>query len=265
MTKKFHVLIIDPQRDFCDDEGALAVPGAHLDMYRLSQMLYRLSDRIECIHCTLDTHHLFDISHPIFWINDSGEHPAPFTIISFDAVQQKKWRTTKQEYQSYALEYVMRLDENHRYPLCIWPPHCLIGTSGHNVHHLLSEALMEWEEKHKANVNYILKGTNIKTEHYSAVQADVPDPEDPNTMINQSLIDSLKQAGAILVAGEALSHCVRYTVEDIVSQFTPEEVRKIVLLGDCCSAVNGFEIQAEDFVNDMVKRGVKVSNSIDFH
>ena len=65
--QKVHLLIIDPQRDFCDSDGALSVPGADKDIKRLSNMIERLENKILNIHCTLDNHHLFDISHPIFW------------------------------------------------------------------------------------------------------------------------------------------------------------------------------------------------------
>jgi nicotinamidase-related amidase len=43
--KKLHLLIIDPQRDFCDPNGTLAVPGADADMKRLSDMINRIGDK----------------------------------------------------------------------------------------------------------------------------------------------------------------------------------------------------------------------------
>jgi|GEM_PF-6949980 len=39
------------------------------------------------------------------------------------------------------------------------------------------------------------------TEHYSAVLAEVPDDEDPDTQLNQALIDRLDTADTILIAG----------------------------------------------------------------
>ena len=79
---KIHLLIIDPQSDFCSPNGALFVPGADQDMLRLSKMVDRISGKIDEIHVTMDSHHEVDIAHPIFWINSKGEHPDPYQIIS---------------------------------------------------------------------------------------------------------------------------------------------------------------------------------------
>lgn len=49
MSQKLHILIVDPQNDFCtaDDghgnKGTLVVPGADADMSRLSRLIRRLS------------------------------------------------------------------------------------------------------------------------------------------------------------------------------------------------------------------------------
>ncbi|GBC60996.1 nicotinamidase/pyrazinamidase [Desulfonema ishimotonii] len=262
--EKIHLLIIDPQRDFCDTDGALAVPGADQDMVRLAGMIRRIEDKLWDIHCTLDTHHLFDISHPIFWVDMNRNHPAPFTIISRADVENGTWRTTNPQYQQYVLTYVSRLETNNRYPLCIWPPHCLIGSKGHNVVPVLADALMKWEENQVGMADYVTKGSNYKTEHYSAVQADVPDPSDPSTMLNNRLITTLEEADTILLAGEALSHCLRFTVEDIADTFDESHIRKMVLLADCASSVAGFEQQGEDFVNGMTARGMRISSSVDY-
>ncbi|QTA82403.1 Uncharacterized protein dnl_47780 [Desulfonema limicola] len=262
--KKIHLLIIDPQIDFCEPDGALAVPGADADMERLADMINRIGDKICDIHCTLDTHHLFDISHPIFWLNLKGEHPDPFTIITKADVEKNIWHPANAQYQKYVLDYVSQLEINKRYPLCIWPPHCLIGTRGHNVFPVLAHAMQKWEKDHIAMVNYVAKGSNFKTEHYSAVQADVPDPGDPLTMLNNDLIKALEKADIILIAGEALSHCLKFTIEDIADNFEEKHIKKMVFLKDCASSVPGFENQGQDFVKAMNARGMQISNSVDF-
>lgn len=262
--KKIHLLVIDPQVDFCATDGALSVPGADRDMERLAGMINRLENDLWDIHVTLDTHHFFDISHPVFWIDGKGEHPAPFTIITRDDVDNSVWRATNPAYQKYALDYVARLETNNRYPLCIWPPHCLIGSQGHNVFPVLADALLAWEQNQTGMVDYVTKGSNYKTEHYSAVQADVPDPADPSTMLNSGLIRTLEEADVILLAGEALSHCLKFTVEDIADTFDESHIRKMILLRDCASPVPGFEQQGEEFVNTMTARGMQVSTSVDY-
>ena len=114
------LLIIDPQKDFCDPKGSLFVPGADKDIQRLTEMVSRLGNKIKDIHVTLDSHHFVDIAHPIFWIDSDGKHPNPFTLISKEDVENGVWRTTNPNFQNRALEYVTTLAKNSRYLLCIW-------------------------------------------------------------------------------------------------------------------------------------------------
>ena len=174
MSKRIELLIIDPQVDFCDPKrGALYVPGAEHDMQRLAKMITRLKDKLDDIHVTLDSHHLIHIAHPIFWRDSHGNHPAPFTRISRTDVEDGVWTPAVPGLYRRALEYVCKLEQHGRYELTIWPPHCLIGSPGHTVYPELFAALSEWEARF-AFVDYVTKGSNILTEHYSAVQADVP-------------------------------------------------------------------------------------------
>jgi nicotinamidase/pyrazinamidase len=262
--QKIHLMIIDPQWDFCDPQGALSVPGADADMDRLAKMIDRVAPKLYDIHVTLDTHHYFDISHPVFWTDSSGNSPDPFTIISEGDVAAGVWQATNPQFQAHARDYVAQLAANQRYPLCTWPPHCLIGTAGHGVMPPLGEALMRWEKNQVGMVDYVTKGSNFKTEHYSAVQADVPDPSDPSTMLNTRLIQTLESADLIVLAGEASSHCLKFTVEDVAATFDSRHIQKMVLLQDCCSPVPGFEQEADRFIAQMQSRGMQVTESTAF-
>lgn len=265
MLKKIDLLIIDPQKDFCDPQGALFVPGADQDMSRLTKMVNRIGSKLNDIHVTLDSHHVMDIAHPMFWKDSSGSRPAPFTIITKSDIDNGNWSTTIPSFHKRASEYVALLETNGRYPLCIWPEHCLIGSEGHAVVPELFEALKNWERNHSAMVDYVSKGSNIHTEHYSGVQADVPDPSDPSTQINVRLIKTLEECDTVLIAGEALSHCLANTTKDIVDNFSDSSyVKKIVLLEDASSSVGSFETLGSDFVKDMVAKGMQISNTEDF-
>jgi nicotinamidase-related amidase len=268
--QKVELLIIDPQNDFCDPKGALYVNGAEGDMDRLSRMIIRLKDKISDIHVTLDSHHLIDIAHPIFWVNSKGEHPTPLlTIITEDDVKNGVWRATNPQFQKRVQDYVSALAKNNRYPLCIWPPHCLIGSWGYSVYPNLYSSLLEWE-KDFAMVDYVTKGSNLWTEHYSAVQADVPDPQDPGTQLNWRLIETLQKADIILLAGEAKSHCLANTVRDIANNFGEENIKKMILLEDATSNVGDppgttmFTDMGESFVKEMVGRGMRISTTVEF-
>ena len=262
---RLEFLIIDPQNDFSDAPGAaLPAPGASADAERLAQALNRLGDRIAEIHVTLDTHQLVDIAHPIFWRDADAQQPAPFTQITVADVENGIWRPFRTEHRQRALDYVRALRDNGRYTLTIWPPHCLVGTWGHGVMPVVAEALRHWEETGFTRVDYVTKGHSPWTEHYSAVQADVPDPADPCTQLNTHLIRTLEQADLVALSGQALSHCVANTVRDIADCFGQESIRKLVLIEDTSSPVPGFEELARQFLRDMKQRGMKSAKAAEF-
>ena len=262
---RLHGLIIDPQEDFCNPQGSLFVPGADDDMARLAAMVRRLGPQIESLHVTLDSHHTIDIAHPVWWRDASENHPAPFTIITADEVEHGRWTATNPAAQERSLLYVRHLAANGRYPLCIWPYHCLIGSAGHAVVPELHQALGDWEAAALAPVDYVTKGSNIWTEHYSALRADVPDPTDPSTLSNEKLIEALRHADLVFVAGEAGSHCVANTVRDIVEAFGDKSLlQKLVLITDATSPVTSFEVLQNQYLADMAALGLKTATTTDF-
>lgn len=271
MKRKVHLIIIDPQRDFCEKTGALFVPGADEDMRRLASFITRNQRRIDDISCTLDSHQSVHVAHPIFWVNSKGQRPNPFTVITADDVRKGVWRAFNPAWQTRAQAYVDALEKDtpdhpKRYALVIWPPHCLIGSLGHSLFPDMEKALYDWETGTFSRVNFVAKGSNFFTEHYSAVMADVPDPKDSSTKLNTALIDTLADADVdeILCAGEALSHCMANTFRDIANNFGPDNVKKMTLLTDASSNVPGFENLGKDFVKEMTARGMKVSTTRDW-
>jgi len=270
------LLIIDPQNDFCDlppawcptdpltgaaRAPALPVAGAHADMQRLAGLVRDGGALIARICVTLDSHHRVDIAHPPFWRHADSSAVAPFTTITAAEVRAGAYAPRDAAALPRALAYLDELEARGRYTLMVWPVHCEIGTWGHNVHAELQAALAAWEEARLAVVQTVAKGENPWTEHYSAVQAEVPDAADPATQLNQALIAELDRARMLLVGGEASSHCVRATVEHIVAHLPSRDPAKIVLLTDCMSSVAGFEREAETFLADMRARGVHLATS----
>jgi len=269
MKRQVHLLTIDPQCDFClplgpgGEKGALVVAGADQDMVRLGKFISKNKSRISEIHCTLDSHQLVHIAHPAFWTNSKGEHPTPFSLITEDDVKNGVWRAYNPSWQAHAQNYVETLKKNGRYVLCIWPPHCLIGSWGHSIVPEVAKALYEWEADFN-RVNFVAKGSNFGTENYSALQAEVPDDNDSSTKINTVLLDTLQEADDILITGEALSHCVNWTVSDIANNFGDDNIKKFILLEDTSSSVTGFEQMGRDFVKSMLKRGMRISTTQDW-
>lgn len=261
---KVHLLLIDCQNDFCSPKGSLFVPGADKDAERMAKFIGKAEKRIDDIHVTLDSHKVMQVFHSAFWINSKNEHPQPFTLISVDDVKKGVWRTTVNGLQKRGTEYVEALAAKGRYPLIIWPYHTLIGSIGHALVPSVSDALIKWEKNRYAMVDYCVKGDYFMSEAYGALESEVPSSEEPSTMLNTRLIEALQESDDLLIAGEALSHCVKSTVEQIAESFGDENIKKFILLSDCSSSVAGFEKNGDDFVKNMSKRGMRVTTSTEY-
>ncbi len=265
LTMNEQLLIIDPQYDFCDPNGALYVQGAEHDMARLATFVNNYGDKLDDIHVTLDTHHRFDVAHPIFWKDSNGNHPAPFTQITKQQVVDGEFTPTIISLTKRMVDYLDSLETQGKYPLIVWPPHCLIGSNGHQVMPDLFDALSVWENNGPALVNYVTKGTNPYTEHYSAVKAEVVDPQDPTTQINTKLVEINNTADRLYVGGEAGSHCVANTLRDLIDAIGGIEfAKKIWLLTDCMSPVVGvidFTPMQDQFIADMKALGVNTATT----
>jgi nicotinamidase-related amidase len=257
------LLVIDGQTDFMEG-GSLAVSGATKDMERVAKMLDKYGDKIDEVQLTMDSHFMMHIAHPLFWQDASGKEPAPFTLISVSDVKSGKWRPKNSAWKDWALQYVTDLDTNKRYVLCIWPPHCIIGSRGQTLVPVLFDAVTRWEIKYSAIAPRLTKGSNPFTEHYSCIRADVPRPDDSSTRLNTRFIDTLKAYDDILISGEALSHCVASSIRDVATEFSVDQIKKFVLLEDASSSVGGFEKMGTDFVTEMVGKGMRLAKTDTF-
>jgi len=256
------LLIIDPQNDF-HPGGSLAIPSAGEDAQRIATFIRTRTRDIRRIVITLDSHQRVHIAHAVFWVNAEGQHPPPFTIISKEDVDTRKWRPTNPENQPAADYYAQKLDEGGRFQICIWPEHCIIGSPGHNVHPAIQEAASHWAETHMKEVLFVWKGQNSRTEMYSALRAEVPMRDDRRTQLNTRLIRTLRQSRRLFVCGQALSHCVHFTVRDLVEHYDESRHGTITILRDGTSPVPGFEADGERFLRDMVNKGVCIANIVD--
>jgi nicotinamidase/pyrazinamidase len=263
-TMKIHLMIIDPQHDFCDPNGSLFVPGADEDMKRLAEFIEKNYKKLDDIHCTLDSHRIVDISHPIWFKDSSGKHPSPFTIIEPEDMENGVWTTTQPSAYQKTLKYLKALKSRKRYPHCIWPEHCLIGTEGAKVVPEVIKSFHTWERERFGMVDFITKGSNPWTEHFSGVMAEVPDPEDIGTQLNSDLVNTLQEVDLVLWAGEARSHCLANTFRDVVNNFKDQgAIQKMCLLTDVCSDVPGFESLGESLIKEAVDRGARLATTKD--
>ncbi|MCI5071133.1 cysteine hydrolase [Acidovorax sp.] len=272
-TGTTQLLVIDPQNDFCDlpatycpagSAPSLPVAGAHADMQRLAAFIRAQADQLDAITVTLDSHQRFDIAHPGFWQTGAGAEVNPFTPITAAQVRTGEFAPRNPAALPHTLAYLDALEAQGRYTLMVWPVHCEIGSWGHGIHADVLAACGDWQWQRQRAVRNVFKGTNPWTEHYSAIEAEVPDADDTSTALNTALLRSLGQADVLLIAGEASSHCVRSTTEHIV-QHLPRlvpgwQASRIVLLTDGMSPVAGFEAQHQAFLDAMRAAGAQLGN-----
>ena len=253
------LLLIDVQNTFCIPEFELFVggrsgQGAIADNQRLCEFIYRHLNQISQIILTLDTHTALQIFHPIFWVNEKGEHPTPAsTLIQYEDVQQGLWKVnpaiahqltsgTVETLQEYALYYTRQLSEKGRYPLTVWPYHSMLGGMGHAVVSAVEEAVFFHTIARQSQAQFELKGNHPLTEHYSVLQPEILNPIHPSPLAtkNQALIQKLLAFDILLIAGQAKSHCVAWTVADLLTEIqgiNPTLAQRIYLLEDCTSPV----------------------------
>lgn len=278
MSRSVQLLIVDPQNDFCDlpdaylpvdplsrqpVKPALPVAGAHADMQRLARFIDAAAPALTAITVTLDSHHRLDIAHPTFWRTGDGRPVAPFTSITAAQVRAGDFLPRHDDDLPRTLAYLQELETRGRYTLMVWPIHCEIGSWGHNVHADVRAAYNRWEDAGQHIVRKVPKGTNPWTEHYSALMAEVPDPDDPRTQLNRGLLDALDRAELLLIAGEAGSHCVKATVEDLARHLPGGKLSRVVLLTDCMSPVPGFNAGQTAFLQRMRELGMQTRGSMD--
>ncbi|MCB8979640.1 MAG: hypothetical protein H6657_19700 [Ardenticatenaceae bacterium] len=262
-----HLVIIDMQVDFCHEKGSLYVPGAMGDIQRTIEFIYNNAERITNITCSLDSHLPHQIFHPAWWADEAGNHPAPFTLITYDDIKQGKWRPLVAPVQS--TNYVKQLEQEAKKQLTIWPYHVMIGSIGNALDPELFTAVLYHSIARKTQPTWLTKGSIPLTEHYSIIQPEVPVPNHPMGGKNKPFLDTLAQADVVVIAGEAESHCVLETVEDLVEDFSnqPEALQKIYFLRDCTSPVLhpdvDFHAIAQARFADFEKQGVNFLDSTD--
>ncbi|WP_456429156.1 isochorismatase [Rhodocaloribacter sp.] len=249
------LVLIDVQNTFCIPGFELFVGGstgtaAVDDNRRLCAFLYRNLHRITHITATMDTHRAMQIFHSLFFIDDEGRHPEPFTVITVEDVAGGRWRfnpalapelgITPEYGQRHLEHYVRRLAERGKYALTVWPYHAMLGGIGHALVPAVEEAVFFHTVARYARPEFLMKGTHPLTEHYSALAPEVntgPGGE-RLTEPNDALLRVIEDYDAVVIAGQAKSHCVAWTVEDLLRGMRDGALaRKVYLLEDCTSPI----------------------------
>ncbi len=252
------LLAIDVQNTFCLPGFELYVGGrtgrgAVEDNIRLCEFIYCHLSVITEIVATLDTHRAIQIFHADFWLDQNGQSPAPMTMIGLEDVEQGRWRVNpaiaasiapgnQDAIQTFALHYVRQLSQAGKYPLTIWPYHSMLGGIGHALVSAVEAACFFHTLARQSQTHFELKGSNPLTENYSVLRPEVlDDPAGrPIAAKNQALIQKLLAFDRIIIAGQAKSHCVAWTIDDLLSEIQSQDpalAQRVYLLEDCTSPV----------------------------
>lgn len=255
----YDLLVIDPQNDFLDvPDATLPVPGANADMQRLADWLSAHLDAVQSITVTLDSHASVGVERTTFWQDAQGQPVSPFTLVTAADVQTGKYTPRHAAQRAEVLRYLQALEAGGQRQLMVWPVHCVVGTWGHNLHAGLAQAIAAWEAHTGRICNKVLKGQHPLTEQYSAFRAEVPRADDARTQLNHALLQQLAAGpGTLLVAGEALSHCVAASGDDLMAQLPTTRLTQTVLLTDCMSPVPGFESMGQAFLARARAKGLQ--------
>ncbi len=251
------LLVVDVQNTFCIPGFELFVggrsgTGAVDDNRRLCEFLYRNMGAITQIVPSLDTHHAMQVFHAAWIVDDEGRHPEPYSLISAADVEAGRWRVNPavpetlgidQDYaERHLVHYTRSLAEGGKYELTVWPYHALLGGIGHALVSAVEEAIFFHGLARHSRPDFQVKGEHSLTEHYSMLGPEVTEgPDgDPLEGKNTALIEKLLGFDAVVVAGQAKSHCLAWTIDDLLSEDDARErtlAERTYLLEDCTSPV----------------------------
>jgi nicotinamidase-related amidase len=249
---------IDMQNDFCHPNGTLYVSGrsgngAIEDCAKVAQLIYRDAARITQILPSMDTHFGYQIFFSAFWQTADGGKVGCHRTITTDQIRKgevapapamAKWLCSGNYpwLQRQVLHYCEELEKAGKYELYLWPPHCILGFQGHALNGVVAEAMMFHAYLRHAQLSPEIKGGHPLTENYSILRPEVLTRFDgkPLAQKNTAFIKTLLTSDAVILAGEASSHCVASTTDDLLSEILaqdPSLARKCYVLADCMSAV----------------------------
>ena len=255
-TYRLCLLAVDVQNTFCIPDFELFVAGrsgtgAVDDNRRLCEFLYRNLDGITQIFPSLDTHHAMQVFHAIWLVDEQGNHPDPFTLVAVEDMESGRWRLNTAvpralgidvDYaQRHLLHYTRRLAEGGKYDLTVWPYHAMLGGIGHALVSSVEEAVFFHGIARESFPEFQVKGDNPLTEHYSMLGPEVTEGPDGDRLgeRNTALITKLLTFDAVVVAGQAKSHCLAWTIDDLLDDeaLRTQLAERTYLLEDCTSPV----------------------------
>jgi nicotinamidase/pyrazinamidase len=256
------VVNIDNQNDFVREDGRLSVLGAVAAAQRASSFIDTNREKITTILSSYDKHRELHIFYGTWWMDDRGNHPPNFTNITHEDVQKHVW--VPRFDIEWSENYVKTLGS-----FTIWPVHCTEGTFGSCMISSVCASIAIHSLIRKTQPLHLEKGQNARTEHYGIFSAEVVDPDDYHTKLNQYRLRQISAYDLSYWFGQEKNHCVRRSLEQYISwceNNNPEAISRMRYVEDCISLLplgETYEIDARDSVRSMVKKGMVVVKSTD--
>jgi len=291
---RMHLLLIDVQKDFCFPEGTLYVAGrsgtgAIDDSRRIAEFIYRNLGMLTDITTTMDTHLAYQIFFPSFWLDRDDKPLTAHRVVTSSQIEGGEARPNPAVAKwlcngnyawlcKQALHYTRELERAGKYQLYLWPPHCLLGSDGHALAGVVHEARLFHSFARVAQSNVEVKGGNPLTENYSVLRPEVLSRFDGSALAqrNTQFVQTLLRADAVIIAGQAASHCVKSTIDDLLGEIAaqdPSLAKKVFLVTDCMSAVTvpdgkgglaaDFTAQADAALQKFADAGMNLVRSTD--
>jgi len=282
------LLLVDVQNTFCIPGFELYVggesgTGAVGDNQRLCEFIYRNLGCITQICPTLDTHQAAQIFHSLFLVNTAGDHPEPYSLISSEEIEAGVWQVNpalleplgleKNQADKFLRHYVQTLKDSGKYELTVWPYHAMLGGIGHALVPAVEEAVFFHSMARQIQSDLQIKGGNPLTENYSVLRPEVLTDSDGRGIArkNQAFTQKLMDFDALIVAGQAKSHCVAYTIQDLLDEIVsldPKRAGRVYLLEDCTSPVVipdviSYARQADEAYARFAEAGMHIVRSTD--
>lgn len=254
---KVGLLLVDVQNTFCVPDFELFVAGASgqaavEDNRRLCEFVYRNLGAITQVVPSLDTHHALQIFHAAWLVDQDGNHPDPMTLVSAADAGEGRWRVDPEaaaaagvdpEYAQRHLEHYTRtLADRGKYDLTVWPYHAMLGGIGHALVSTVEEAVFFHGLARRSAPRFTVKGELALTEHYSMLGPEVTEGPDGERIgeADHALVRTLLDFDVVIVAGQAKSHCLAWTIDDLLSHEDAQADRlaeRTYLLEDCTSPI----------------------------
>lgn len=282
------LIVCDPQIDLCDDpeyRSSIPLEGATVALNRIASLIDRVGyhgmNPLTTIAIVRESNSTIDITHPAFWKNAMGQHPYPYTVITYSDIMEGRWMPIKDfvmtelknmSIKNHCLAYTMKLQKKGLYPLMVYPPYCLEGTINHAVHPILDSSLKHWEEDQFASITFIDKTRNAFVDQVGAIEANFKLKSDTSTGTDLEFLNTIAKCGTIGICGLMASHTIRRTVEQIMfllKKTTRDIASRIYIIEDCCVPMGEIHGQNfpqiwKDWLERAKSKGVNVVKADDF-